>query len=686
MNGGVKKKHSRRRGEREALAHRLKSGGEGLARSGVSAEEALELLRSVDGDQRSRFGLVRLSRLRLDALLVFSDAPGHRMAAGTLLAYAALRQGRAAVVASLLRAGADPTVTRWRPQEGTLLGMRVRRRLQGLPPAFSAWVVVRFCHATFSTPPALISSCFKGLWDPTEEEPERERENSVLVGGENVEGCGLCPQKDSCGLLKLAPCGDVLCQDCFWTRALLDAAPDEELRCPVCRAILCAEREESPHQDPDEDWRQFVAASPPSQVADRSRDLFLLLPALLPPPLLEFRGPLLGKGQKQQPHHRHHQESEQLEQEQPSGKDIARTLAITDPLNCDEKRVLRLRKPRLEALPLHLTAALFAGTFQAARSTELLKAAVNGGLLRLRALVAAGVELDHRNEYGQTALMLAVIHQHLPAVRLLLRCGASPSISDNAFLSPVALAASLPCRDIFFSIPDALSSPSDLPPLLRALVDSSPLSDEFQLLAGRVTPLIDPLSSHPGAGSVALDGFLPESFLQRLEEVFTTLPEAPDDRDSGSCNRRRYFHDTLGCVQRVLVEVLRTASVCSRAGQLLAPMPHMRFLYYDRVGASLAPHTDLSRTDALGRTSTHTFILYLSDCSRGGETALLSSLSGRSVQPLAVVQPLRGRLLCFPHVCPHEGRPVAVVPKLLLRGELLSVPHPHPHQSSSGQV
>ena len=32
-----------------------------------------------------------------------------------------------------------------------------------------------------------------------------------------------------------------------------------------------------------------------------------------------------------------------------------------------------------------------------------------------------------------------------------------------------------------------------------------------------------------------------------------------------------------------------------------------------------------------------------------------------------------GRLLLFPHMCPHEGRMVETLPKILLRGELLDV-------------
>ena len=39
----------------------------------------------------------------------------------------------------------------------------------------------------------------------------------------------------------------------------------------------------------------------------------------------------------------------------------------------------------------------------------------------------------------------------------------------------------------------------------------------------------------------------------------------------------------------------------------------MRFLIYNEVGGGLAPHVDLSRTDLQGRTTTHTFILYLTN-------------------------------------------------------------------------
>lgn len=45
-------------------------------------------------------------------------------------------------------------------------------------------------------------------------------------------------------------------------------------------------------------------------------------------------------------------------------------------------------------------------------------------------------------------------------------------------------------------------------------------------------------------------------------------------------------------------------------------------------------------------------------------------LCGVLYQVLAAVVPKRGRMLVFPHKCPHAGGVVLDPPKLLLRGEL----------------
>ena len=119
---------------------------------------------------------------------------------------------------------------------------------------------------------------------------------------------------------------------------------------------------------------------------------------------------------------------------------------------------------------------------------------------------------------------------------------------------------------------------------------------------------------------------------------------------------------------------------------------------------------DLTRTTQLGVTSSHTFLLYLTNCEEGGETSLLTHVSQESTPEdrIVDVKPIKGnfdyfftrelhapllkvihlaiilqvtriyygnvgRLLLFPHMCPHEGRLVKTLPKYLLRGELLDV-------------
>ena len=96
----------------------------------------------------------------------------------------------------------------------------------------------------------------------------------------------------------------------------------------------------------------------------------------------------------------------------------------------------------------------------------------------------------------------------------------------------------------------------------------------------------------------------------------------------------------------------------------------MRFLHYADEGGFLAAHTDLSRAEPdTGLKSTHTFILYLSEFSKGGETVLLESFDV-GAPALATIDPVRGRLLVFPHACPHRADAILAPPKLLLRGEM----------------
>jgi hypothetical protein len=184
--------------------------------------------------------------------------------------------------------------------------------------------------------------------------------------------------------------------------------------------------------------------------------------------------------------------------------------------------------------------------------------------------------------------------------------------------------------------------------------------------------LIHPTVDHPGAGSCVIDHAVGEDVLCCLERVFERLPLEP--RCKESANDRAYLADSEGWVARALRQAVRAVA----HGQALPvrgeAMAQMRFLLYAEEGGGLPPHIDLTRTDEAGTRSTHTFILYLTDCASGGETELLRqhAPTAEASRVVASVTPARGRLLFFPHDCPHFARPVTAegLPKLLLRGEI----------------
>lgn len=177
-----------------------------------------------------------------------------------------------------------------------------------------------------------------------------------------------------------------------------------------------------------------------------------------------------------------------------------------------------------------------------------------------------------------------------------------------------------------------------------------------------------------------IDGAFDENFLAALDQ--TRLDLELDTTKKKTAAARRFFHDESGWVCAALEQALSGALPPSREGKPARVLPWMRFLEYREVEGALPPHTDaLVRCKDSGRWSTHTLILFTSDCSHGGDTVMLPSLVGgagvacncgndRSSEGFAA-RPTRGRIFCFPHQCLHEGRPTVVVPKILLRAEVV---------------
>ncbi|MDH4324794.1 MAG: ankyrin repeat domain-containing protein [Betaproteobacteria bacterium] len=68
------------------------------------------------------------------------------------------------------------------------------------------------------------------------------------------------------------------------------------------------------------------------------------------------------------------------------------------------------------------------------------RAAISGDVLALESLLQGGADVDARDRYGQSALMLAAHHGHLVAVEALLRHGANLDVTAKFGLSALMLA------------------------------------------------------------------------------------------------------------------------------------------------------------------------------------------------------------------------------------------------------
>jgi hypothetical protein len=128
-----------------------------------------------------------------------------------------------------------------------------------------------------------------------------------------------------------------------------------------------------------------------------------------------------------------------------------------------------------------------------------------------------------------------------------------------------------------------------------------------------VTVLVPPSVKHPGAPAFVVDDGLDEAVLQNLRELYSILPAHPPEKPADSV--RKYVADGRQLVKRH-IEGLAARALEYMSGSVAKTtspvvMRHQRFLCYKQ-GGRLPPHVDLSRSNADGCTSTHTFILYLS--------------------------------------------------------------------------
>ncbi|KAL3779647.1 hypothetical protein HJC23_011446 [Cyclotella cryptica] len=339
------------------------------------------------------------------------------------------------------------------------------------------------------------------------------------------------------------------------------------------------------------------------------------------------------------------------------------------------------------------------------RSDRFFKAVVSSPQMVIGYL-EAGIDVNLQNVYGQTPLYIACWKGPGVIVESLLEYGADATIPANGGSTCWSVANELKRIDVLTILKKYGVNSGNVTEC--SMNEYLLHDDEREGADPQVTILIDPRRDHPGAGACIVDNALPEAHLQKLEILWRKLPvtscgESHDSTTTTNLSNhntsnekstyrptRSYYCDAEQAIQSILLKCIDAARNAlnspltnegdeshsqqspTTSGTRLPPKSvfhHLRFLRYEQKGGLLPPHVDLCRVDdSSGCRSTHTFILYLTDCHRGGGTALLQHLNDPKV--LAVAQPKRGRALIFPHLCPHCGLEVDCVPKVLLRGEV----------------
>ena len=289
-----------------------------------------------------------------------------------------------------------------------------------------------------------------------------------------------------------------------------------------------------------------------------------------------------------------------------------------------------------------------------------------------RGCLVAGADVHWTNEYGQTALYMCAWRGNAEMVQLFLDYGANPSVCVNGGSTVSSVCKTNGHEDVLRVLHEHDQWEEDDPvqrehPLSTVSIrqDTIPLHAEI---------LIEEDLDHPGAGSYVIDEVLSSDIVDRFLELWRSLPtDTSHQKKKGvPCSERSYYCDAEGYVRELLTNMIERTHLASPM-QSVTVFPHMRFLNYAEAGTVLAPHVDLCRVDPdTGNRSTHSFLLYVTDCEKGGETSLLGGISGDDRNHvLARICPKRGRLLLFPHACPHEGNGVYDIPKILLRGEIM---------------
>lgn len=591
-----------------------------LLRRDLRCDEVEEYVVAIKTGNCAKFGIVKLSQLNLDVCCVentfTSSREGEYILSPITLLHAAVLARRSKIVLALLRAGANPSVVSSALTSLHLINTSpvTCSSLLSIPTPYAVWlieqVILRYKVVVSSA--AVCDVC----------------------------GCNYTPSP-SANIAIIAifwrSCGHMTCYQCSWKHATNHSSSKRTMRPYAEQAseVICDELNDisfTLHSASIPSCKYSYDCPSCGSVYDDASSSFLSSSLSCMPGLL------------------------------------SRKLFTSLPLQPSTDKAAKIT---FRPAPYKTTVSVNMGTCQSSRLLEAFKAIAGGDRYRWHALMTAGCDVTcSLNEYNLSAVEVSAMFNQYDILEYIME---SASISDDSgaalykcdiFQQRVQAAYAIAYHRHHGRLLRLLKSydisPLDLPmyPTILTAITSSCIA---------VTELLVRGSRHAGQGSFIIDGAFSDSFLTLVTSILTSQPLA--EQCKSSCSNRYYYCDATGFMCRVMETVLEQAK--TQKGYDLSVsrvMPYMRLLEYATPGGALPPHIDLSHKCLHSNiSSTHTFILYLSSCDSGGETALLESLSG---QTLVSVKPLRGRLFVFPHICPHAGLTVECVPKLLLRGEM----------------
>ena len=484
-----------------------------------SLEMILKLASAIIGNQSSEFGVGKLYNIKLDGFYDFSSLfdSSRQWAFGKMtLLRLACALGRDGIVAALIRAGADPNArpcictvisnsaansigsnvemstivhndTNNNSYNSCILGKQLRKKLKGVVPMFSVWIVrvvvqlrLQYLLEEVSERHAMMNEviCAPCVTENEDSGSLEDAGSSMIMecccssNAETAFALSSCTKRFC--LFRFPVCHHIICESQFWHHILSILIADG-ISCPVCqqslenfelKQLLTVRRAPSGSHVPRTAGKHKEKQLKHTAIGERNHSQ----PEV---PCLDSMNLAIGSSERVQ------QETSDrcnvttlsasndnvltgsvttdvkvnvntrtmdgyidwADQNSVAGITVNDSLSRWEALPCglaDAPEIVK--KPVFRARALNEIAVLYLGYTQTARNTELFRASAAGNSRRLRALFSAGININWQDEYGHTALFLASWYGVKNSVSVLLAIGADPTIADNMGTIPLVVA------------------------------------------------------------------------------------------------------------------------------------------------------------------------------------------------------------------------------------------------------